>query len=343
LRPSMQRDLYEVLGVSPTAKDAEIKTAYRKLARKHHPDVNPGDKKSEERFKEINQAYNVLGDPKKRARYDQLRQMGERGFHRAGQSADFFDDFRFETGGRSGADLGDIFREVFGGDLFGTPRGARHRGRTGPFPARGGDVDAEIALTFEEAALGTEKALALDLPRPCDRCHGSGRAGGGKVCTACHGRGVREERETVRVRIPPGAESGRRIRVAGKGVPGEGGAPGGDLYLVPRVAPHRFFRREGRDLLLEVPVSVGEAALGAKVEIPTLTGTATMSIPAGTQGGQKFRLAGKGIPAGGGRSAGDLLVTVQVSVPRAADERSRELLRELEARNPLNPRDKVFK
>jgi molecular chaperone DnaJ len=341
----MQQDLYEVLGVSPTATAAEIKAAYRKLARKHHPDVNPEDKKSEERFKEINQAYNVLGDPKKRARYDQLRQMGPGGFRRSGPGADGdFDGVRFGRGSPFGGDIEDIFREMFGGDLAGGPRGARRSRRGGPpFAARGGDVEAEIALTFEEAALGTEKTLTLALPRPCARCGGEGRVGPAKACTACQGRGVREKRESVRVRIPSGVEKGQRIRVTAKGYPGEGGAPAGDLFLVPRVGTHRFFHLEGRDIQLDVPVTMAEAALGTKVEIPTLRGTATMSVPAGTQSGQKFRLAGKGVPPGGGRPAGDLLVTVQVSVPRVLDERSRELLCELAARNPGNPREKLFK
>jgi len=327
----MPRDLYEVLGVPPTASDAEIKSAYRKLARKYHPDVNKGDKKAEDRFKEISQAYNVLGDSKKRAKYDQLRQMGPEGFRRGGPGTGF--DFAWGGEGSpfGAAGFEEIFRDIFGKDAgFGRP-GAR-----GPRGMRGDDFDTTIALTFEEAALGAQKSLTLAVPVVCDRC-GENPAARLK-CRACGGRGVTERRDTIRVRIPAGVENEQRIRVPGKGGPGRGGGRPGDLYLVPRVAPHRFFRRSGRDILVEVPITIEEALLGAKVEVPTLTGAATMTVPPGTSSGQKFRLAGKGIPASRGNPAGDEIVLVQVSVPKQADERSKELIREFARRNPGDPR-----
>jgi DnaJ-class molecular chaperone len=332
---SMQRDLYEVLGVAPKATEAQIKSAYRKLARKHHPDVNRGDKQAEERFKEISQAYHVLGDAKKRARYDQLRQMGPGGFRRGGAGAPF--DF---AGGDEGSPFGaagfeEIFRDIFGEDVgFGRPgaRGARR----GPRAMRGEDFDTPIDLTFEEAVLGAQKSIAPAVPIACERCGDNPLARRG--CAACGGRGVTERREALRVRVPPGVENGQRIRVPGKGGPGRGGGRPGDLYLVARVAPHRFFRRSGRDVVLEIPITVAEAVLGARVEVPTLTGSVTMTIPPGTPGGQKFRLGGKGVPASKDRPAGDEIAIVQVSVPRQVDERSKELIREFDRLNPEDPR-----
>ncbi len=330
----MQRDLYEVLGVAPTATEAEIKSAYRRLARKHHPDVNKGDKQAEDRFKEISQAYNVLGEAKKRAKYDQLRQMGPEGFRRGAPGAPF--DF---TWGDEGAPFGaagfeEIFRDLFGEEAGSARPGAR--GARGPRSRRGDDFDTTIELTFEEALLGTQKQLSLAVPIACERCRDAPSLRPG--CTVCGGRGYTEKHETIRVRIPPGVESGQRIRVPGKGGPGHGGGRPGDLYLVPRVAPHRFFRRTDRDVSVEVPITFAEAVLGAKVEVPTLTGTATMTIPPGTPSGRKFRLAGKGVPAVRDRPAGDEIVIVQVSVPEDVDERSNELIREFARFNPEDPR-----
>ncbi len=327
----MQRDLYEVLGVPPTASEAEIKSTYRKLARKHHPDVNKGDKQAEDRFKEISQAYNVLGDAKKRGKYDQLRQMGPEGFRRGGPGAPF--DF---TWGDEGSPFGAAgFEEVFR-DIFGDEAGYGRPGARAARAMRGDDFDTTIDLMFEEALLGAQKSMALAVPIACERCGDNPAARRG--CPACGGRGVTERRETIRVRIPPGVENEQRIRVPGKGGPGRGGGRPGDLYLVTRVAPHRFFRRSGRDVILEVPITIAEAVLGAKADVPTLTGTATMTIPAGTPSGQKFRLGGKGAPASKGRPAGDQIVIVQVSVPKHVDEGSKELIREFARLNPEDPR-----
>lgn len=330
----MQRDLYEVLGTSPTASEADIKRAYRKLARKYHPDVNKEDKQAEERFKEISQAYHVLGDAKKRAKYDQLRQMGPEGFRRGAPGVPF--DF---AGADEGSPFGaagfeEIFRDLFGGDQRSGRAGGR--GARGPRPMRGDDFDTSIDLTFEEAVLGAQKSLSLGVPVACERCGGNPPAQQG--CPVCAGRGFTERRESIRVRIPPGVEHESRIRVPGKGGPGRGGSRPGDLYLVPRVAPHRFFRRSGRDVVVEVPITIAEAVLGAQAEIPTLSGTAVMTVPPGTAGGQKFRLAGKGVPASKGRPAGDQIVIVEVSVPKNVDERSKELIREFALLHPEDPR-----
>ncbi len=332
----MRRDLYEVLGVAPTATKGQIKAAYRKLARKLHPDVNPNDKKAEETFKEVSEAYQVLRDEKKRAQYDQLRRMGMHGAPRGG-GRQAFDFGSFYSGEGT---IEDLLSQVFGQEFAGFG-GRPHRG-----PAqgiRGEDYEAPIDLSFEEAVLGTEKSFEIRVPRACGSCGGQGLSSRGMRCAACGGRGARESTEKIRVRIPPGVENGERIRVPGKGGAGLGGGAPGNLYLLPRVAGSPIYKREGRDIVLELPVTLAEALLGAKVQVPTLTGQVTMTIPPGSQGGQKFRLAGKGVSGVKGRAAGDQIVKLRITVPPRLDERSRELIREFDRLNPEDPRGALFR
>jgi len=285
-----KKDYYEILGVSRSASDKEIKAAYRKLARKYHPDVNPGDKAAEDRFKEMAEAFAVLSDTDKRARYD-------RGGHEAfGPEFDPFAGFDVRTAGVGLGDLADILG-MFGADLG----GRRH------VPRRGQDLQVEVRIPFQDAVMGT--TLDLILPR-----RGSGR---------------KRTQDKVKVRIPPGIGEGDRVRVPGKGDAGASGGPAGDAYLVIRVEPHPLFRREGRDVVCEVPIGVTTAVLGGTLEVPTLDGRATINIPSGTRSGQRFRLKGRGVPASGRKPAGDLYALIQIHPPKKLDARARELFEEL--------------
>jgi molecular chaperone DnaJ len=335
-----KRDYYEVLGVERGVEPDEIKKAYRKLAGKHHPDKNPGDKSAEERFKELGEAYEVLSDPQKRAAYDQY---GHAAFDRRsspfGPGGGFHDPF-------------EIFREVFGGgnifdDLFGG-------GRADPSqPRRGDDLRYDMEITFEEAAHGCEKEIKVTKAERCEACQGAGAEPGSrtKSCPACGGRGQvvnsrgifsiaqtcphcqgagrvierpcaqcrgtgRHERSSpIKLRIPAGVDTGSRLRSAGNGEAGLRGAPSGDLYVVLHVKSHSIFQRDGDDLLCEVPVSFVHAALGADIEVPALEGKTTIKIPAGTQPGTMFRLKGKGVKNVQGYGRGDLHVRINVEVP----------------------------
>jgi curved DNA-binding protein len=306
-----KRDLYEVLGVARDATPDQIKKAYRQLAKQYHPDQNRDNPSATERFKEIQHAYSVLSDSDKRARYDQFGDVGAGEFHTQPGGDQVY------TWGASGQtinvdDLADLFGAFGGGGGFGggersSPfdrlfRGGRSRASRGPVPTRGQDVRRRINLAFEQAVRGL--TVEVDL--------GAGGAG--------------RKRETIEVTIPPGVEDGQSIRVRGKGTPGVGGAPAGDLFLVCAVRAHKLFRREGRNLLLDLPVTVAEAALGGAVDVPTLDGEVTMTIPPGTSGGAKLRLRGRGVPAAGRQPAGDLLVTVRVVVPEQLTERQKELM-----------------
>lgn len=338
-----KRDYYEILGVDKSAGEEELKKAYRKAAVKYHPDKNPGDKTAEEKFKELGEAYEVLSDPQKRAAYDQLghaafdRRAGA-GFGR--QAGGFHDPF-------------DVFREVFGGgsifeDLFGSG------GRADPNQARRGqDLRYDMEISFEEAAHGTDKDITVTKPERCEVCNGSGAEGGthprtcptcsgrgqvissrgifsiaqtcphcqgagqiiDKPCKTCRGHGRRERTSKIKLRIPPGVDSGSRLRSAGNGEAGVLGGSPGDLYVVLHVKPHDMFQRDGDDLLCEVPVSFVQASLGAEIEVPTLNGKAAIKIPAGTQPGTMFRLKGKGIKNLQGYGHGDLHVRINVEVP----------------------------
>lgn len=303
-----RKDYYGILGVDKSADQDEIKRAYRKLARKHHPDVNPGDAEAEERFKEISEAYHVLGNEERRKQFDQV---GPEAFAQEFDLSDFADQFRtvFRTGGRPGGagDLG-FFEELLGGGgLGGFGRaGGRPRSR------RGSDVRVEVRLGLEEAMRGTQRTVSY--------------------------RGSDGAARTTRVKIPAGVGDGQQIRVRGKGEPGAAGGGAGDLYLTVRIAPHPTFELDGRDLRVTIPVTVYDAGLGATVEVPTLDGSSRIRLPEGTRNGQIFRLRGRGAPAAKGRKAGDLLARVEIVLPEDPDEGTRELLRRWSDEHAYEPR-----
>ncbi len=318
------RDYYEILGVSRDADEKEIKRAFRRLARKYHPDVNPGDKEAERRFKEVSEAFAVLSDPKKRREYDQVGRAGEA--FRQGAGAPF-GDFWFTTGspGFGVGGFEDLLEDLLGG-----------RGRR-PGRQRGQDLQAPIELTLADAYHGVTRQVSIPIPRPCPSCGGTGLGGGGQPCPTCGGRGQVEQVKKLEVKIPPGVRNGAKIRLAGQGLPGPSGERG-DLYLIAKIAPHRYFTRRGDDLYGEVAVTFPEAALGAEIEAPTLDGKVTTKLPPGVSSGQKLRLAGKGMPRlkGGGR--GDLYLTVKVVVPKRLSAEEKELIARLAALRKWNPR-----
>lgn len=348
-----KRDYYQVLGVDRKATTEEIKKAYRRLAKECHPDLHPNDKTAEERFKELNEANEVLSDPEKRARYDQFGfdgpQMGGGGNPFGG-----FDGF----GGFGGFDS--IFDQLFGGAM-----GGSHR-RNGPI--QGNDLRYELRISFEEAAFGTEKSFDFYRNETCETCHGSGakagtrpqscptckgtgqvRSGGGfmvtvrtcptcggtgkiiqEKCTACSGSGQTRRRRTATVKVPAGIDDGQTIVMNGQGEHGLNGGPPGDLYIQISVKPHKLFKREGINLRFEMPISFVQAALGADVDIPTLTGPVRYHIPEGTQTDTEFRLKGHGITQLRGTAKGDLIVRVRVEIPKKLTDRQRELLQKFE-------------
>jgi len=343
----MKRDYYEVLGVAKDADADAIKKAFRKQARQHHPDVKPGDKEAEAKFKEASEAYEVLSDPEKRQRYDQFGHAGT--------------DPNQGFGGGGFGGFGDIFGDIF--DMFGG--GSRRQG-----PRRGADLRYDMELTFEEAAFGVKKEIRVPRHESCDECQGSGAAPGthpttcsqcqgtgqvkvvqstpfgriqtsrpcnacrgvGKIistpCPKCSGQGKVRKVRTLEIKIPPGAEDGLNLRLNGDGEAGDKGGVPGDLYVVISVKPHKFFQREGNEVFCEVPVSFVTAALGGEIEVPTLDGTVTMKVPEGTQTGTLFRLRGNGIPYRRGNGRGDQHVRVTVVTPTKLTERQKELLQE---------------
>jgi len=318
-----KRDLYETLGVPRDADAKAIKKAYRKLARQYHPDVNPGDKAAEERFKRISEANAVLSDPEKRRNYDEFGEVSLGGGFDADAARRAREAFgaRFGTGGRAQGfpgfggqsfDFGDL--EDLLGQRFGGRGGGRGR------RLRGEDLQAAIELDFLEAARGGEKRLTITRPSPS-----------GAPIT-----------ETLTVRIPPGVGDGGRIRLPQKGSPGLAGGPPGDLWATIRVRPHPVFRREGRSLHMEVPISIREAIRGAKIEIPTLEGRATLTVPPGTDSGRKLRLRGKGIADPGGGPPGDLYVTIQIRVPRGLSAEAKKRIDELAELDPPDLRKELF-
>jgi DnaJ-class molecular chaperone len=330
------RDYYEVLGVAKTATDDEIKTAYRKLARKFHPDVNPGDKTAEEKFKEINEAYQVLSDSEKRKRYDQLGPNWKQGEEfrpppgwegTQGGPQDFSDVF----GGRGASGFSDFFETLFGG---------RRSPRAGSgFAMRGQDVEAEIALALEEAHRGGKRNIGLQVTETCPDCHGSGSKDGKTVCPTCRGAGAVRRPKSLEVTIPAGVRDDSVIRLAGQGEPGANGASAGDLFLRVRINPHPLFTIVGdNDIQIELPVAPWEAALGAKVSVPTLDSPVEMKIPAGTQGGQRLRLRGQGLNRrGGGR--GDEYAKIKIVIPPRLGPKERELFENLAAESQFNARE----
>ncbi len=312
-----KKDYYEILGVPRSASADELKKAFRKLAMKYHPDKNPGDKKAEERFKEINEAYEVLSDPQKRQAYDQFGHMGAQGFRpganpfegfRPGGAGDFGFGRAFEGFGFGGAGAADNFQDIFGdifSDFFGG-RAGRTAG-TGPRPgtrARGADLRYTLNITFEEAATGTEKTISF-----------------------IRHRGGKEETAILAVTVPAGVKTGQRLKLRGEGdTPPSGGTPG-DLYVIVNIQEHPLFKRVENDIHMDLPLTYIDAVLGTTVEIPTLTGKASLKIPPGTPSGQMFRLKGKGFASVNGPGAGDMLVRVIIDVPREVTEEQRELLK----------------
>ncbi|MEY0451065.1 molecular chaperone DnaJ [Proteus terrae] len=345
-----KRDFYEVLGLSKTADEKEIKRAYKRLAMKYHPDRNQGDKDSEAKFKEIKEAYEILSDAQKRAAYDQYA-------HAAFEQGGFGGQGGGGFGG--GADFGDIFGDVFG-DIFG---GGRRQQRA----ARGSDLQYNMDLTLEEAVRGVAKEIRIPTLETCDKCHGSGAKEGtsaetcstchgagqvhlrqgfftvqqacptchgrGKVikepCSKCHGDGRVERSKTLSVKIPAGVDTGDRIRLSGEGEAGENGAPAGDLYVQVHVRQHHIFERDGNNLYCEVPINFAIAALGGEIEVPTLDGRVKLKIPAETQTGKMFRMKGKGVKSVRSSSIGDLMCRVVVETPVKLNEKQKELMQQL--------------
>jgi len=368
-----KQDYYELLGVPRRASLKEIRQAYRKLARKYHPDLNPGDKSAEEKFKQIQEAYDVLSDSKKRQMYDQFGFYAEN--YRGGPSPGAspgevqFDFGGFDFGGAGGTSFRDLFSQFF--------RGAGPQAANEPQP--GSDLEYQIEISFWEAMRGTVKKLTITRLDTCADCRGTGAAGGAQqvctacggtgrttqtsgrlrfnitcprcsgtgrlrtICRACGGEGRVSHAETIDVRIPAGVQTGSRVRVPGHGNAGTLGAPPGDLYIITDVKTHPYFQRRGDDIYAVVPITVTEATLGAKIEVPTLDGRAVLRIPPGTNSGQKFRLREKGVPlARNPGRRGDQYVEVQVVVPKPVDERVRNLLRELGRLAPEDPRRDLF-
>jgi molecular chaperone DnaJ len=362
-REWFEKDYYKVLGVVSTASDKEITRAYRKLAKEHHPDANPG---SEERFKEISAAYDVLGDAEKRKEYDEVRAHGPVGGFGGGPGGG--GTFRMEDMG----DLGDIFGNLFGGGRTRTTQ----RG-----PQRGADMEAQLHLSFQDAVHGVTTSVNVPQEVRCSNCRGSGAAPGTSThtcprcggtgslndnqglfslstvcpdcmgrgtlfdspCPVCHGTGSEQKVRSVKVRIPAGVEDGQRIRVKGRGAPGQGMAPPGDLYVVVHVGKHPIFGRSGRNLTTTVPITFPEAALGTTITVPTLDSKVTVKVPAGTQSGRVLRVRGRGVPGGSGRNGkpGDLMVKIDVLVPTELTEEQRAAVESLAAVTEAAPRQAV--
>lgn len=331
LKSVMARNYYEALGVSRTASEKEIKSAYRKLARKHHPDVNPGDKSAEARFKEINAAHEVLSDPEKRRKYDrygdrwEMADQIEANERRQGAASAFGRRGGTEAFTGESGDFGSIFDSLFRRERSG-PRGQ-------PARRRGQDVEHPIEVTLEEAFHGTTRTLSLTSPETCPVCGGSGEIAGA-ICHNCEGTGVAANAKRIEVKVPPGVKTGSRVRVAGEGRPGSGGGPAGDLYLVVTVLSNARFERKGDDLYQDVDVPYVDAVLGGEIEVPTMTGRVALRIPELTQNGRQIRLSGKGMPVLGSNTArGDLFVRTRVHLPEklTGDERKHfEALRALQ-------------
>jgi len=401
-----KKDYYEILGVKKSASADEIRKAFRKLARKYHPDVNPGDKSAEERFKAISEANDVLSDPKKRKIYDQLGYYSDNidpaaaeAYARAAQGGGFpgggfpggggtgsaqgvpfdFSGFDFSDLGDTGAQAGgrkSSFRDIFS-NIFTGGRGGFSTESEGPEP--GTDLEYQVSVPFWQAIRGGVMRLNITRTDTCTNCHGLGyiekpstcpecggkgtitqtsgrmkfsvpcpRCGGsGKdrsVCPICSGAGTVNRTEPLEIRIKPGTRDGQRIRIPGKGNAGLHGGEPGDLYIIVRLGEHPVFRRDVDDIYLTVPITPTEAALGAKVEVPTIDGRALLRIPPGTQSGQKLRLREKGVPSATREGArGDEIVEVKVTIPQIRDERSKEILRELAKLNPEDPREELFR
>lgn len=385
-----KKDYYQILGIKKDATPEDIKKAYRRLARKHHPDVNPGDKTAEEKFKQITEANDILTDPKKRKIYDKFGYYSDNlseadlnnpfaggGRARGGADAGGFDfsGFNWEsTGGTTSGSGSGSFRDIFE-TLFGNANKNAQAEPPRPIPKKGEDIEMPLALSFEEAVKGLTTNITVNRSVQCSRCQGAGDTGGaiitcptckgaGKVqrvggklefsqtcpdcdgtgkrrppCGLCNGKGITPVTEQVKVRIPPGVDTGSRVRVPGRGQGGRLGAQAGDLFIITRVGEHKFFKRKGDNIYVTVPITVSEAALGAKIEVPTVEGKAQLKIPPGTQSGQKFRLRERGFPSlRNAQLRGDQFVEVQITLPRVISEETKEILRQFEKANPENPR-----
>ena len=353
-----KRDYYEVLGVSKGASEDEIKKAYKKLARKYHPDMNPGDKEAEEKFKEVNEANEVLSDPEKKARYDQFGFAGVDPSYGGGAGAGGYGAGGFDFG-----DLGDIFGSFFGGGFGGAQR------RNPNAPQRGESIRANVTISFTEAAFGCEKEITVDRSEQCPTCKGNGCAAGttpevcptcrgtgtvqvrrqtpmgvfassapctkcggtGRIihqpCPDCRGQGAVRKRRSIKVTIPAGIDDGQTISLRGQGHAGKNGGPNGDLLINIMVQPHELFHREGTSVFCEAPITYAQAVLGGTLEIPTIDGKVKYDIPEGTQTGSVFRLRGKGIPVLNGRGRGDQYVTVTIETPKNLNKEQKEALK----------------
>ena len=372
-----KRDYYEVLGVSKTATQDELKKAYRKLARKYHPDLNKDNEEAAEKFKECNEAYSVLSDDQKRAQYDQF---GHAAFENGGMGGGGGFGGAGGFGGFGGSGMEDIFDMFFGG------QGGRGGSRAKTGPQRGADLRFDLEITFEEAAFGLEKEINLYRDETCDHCHGEGAEPGSKVescpecngtgyvrftqntmfgqmvnerpcsrckgegkiisepCKECRGKGTVKRNKKLKVKIPAGVDNGSRLRVSGEGEAGAKGGPNGDLYVYLYVKPHKFFERDGTTVLCEVPINIVQATLGADIKVPTLDGQVTMKVPEGTQPGKVLRLNGKGIPSLRGGSRGDQLVRIKVVVPTKLSDKQKDALRKFAdiSKDNINPEEKSF-
>ena len=376
-----KEDYYKILGIKRDSKPEEIKKAYRRLARKYHPDVNPGDKTAEDRFKQMSEAFDVLSDPKKRAVYDRFGEYSDHLANAAAaggagstytRGAPFdFSGFDWGTTSTSTPGGGTSFRDIFA-DLFG---GKAEREPPRPQAQRGADIEMPLSLTFEEAITGLTTNITVNRSNQCSRCNGAGDTGGpvmvcstckgsGQVqraggrlrfsqectdcgstgkrrapCSLCKGKGTVPKTENVKVRIPAGVDTGSRVRIPAKGEGGRLGAPPGDLFIITNVGQHKYFTRKGDNVYVTVPITVPEAALGAKIEVPTVQGKAQLRIPPGTQSGQKFRLRRRGAPSlRDSNTHGDQFVEVQVVLPKVISEETKELLRKYGQMNTENPR-----
>ena len=323
------KDYYQILGVSRNASEKEIKQAYRRLARKHHPDLNPGDKSAEAKFKEINAAYEVLSNPEKRKKYDQFGEQWEYAeqFAKSGGQERVRWDFgrggtTFEYGDLS--DFGGIFSSLFGD----SGKGSRMRG-----PRRGQDIESTIEVNLEEAHHGSTRVIQLQTEEPCTACGGTGRVGN-RVCTMCNGSGGKIIPKRLEVKIPAGVRDGSRIRIAGEGVSGRAGGKKGDLYLVAKVLPHKLFERKGDDLYTEVSVPLATAILGGEVRLPTLKDNLSLKIPPETQNGRVFRMAGKGMPQLGNSKYGNMFAKVKVVLPTNLTGEEKKLFERLRSLRP---------
>lgn len=380
-----KKDYYQILGVKKDAKADEIKKSYRRLARKFHPDVNPNDKSAEEKFKEVQEAYDVLSDDKKRKVFDRFGYYNDNldaeapfgagaGATRGGAAGFDFSGFDFSGTGTTGggSSFRDIFSDLFGGSGAGTRREPEP---PRPMPKRGRDIEIPLALSFEEAFSGLTTNITVNRSEQCSRCQGAGDTGGpvitcptcsgtGQVmktggrlqfsqpcpdcegtgrrrtpCSLCNGKGVTPKTEQVKIRIPAGVDTGSRVRIPKKGHGGRLGAEPGDLYILTNVGKHRFLERKGDNIYVTVPITVPEAALGTKIEVPTVEGRAQLRIPPGTESGQKFRLRERGFPSlRNPNLRGDEFIEVKIALPKVISEETKETLRQFEKQNPENPR-----